>query len=81
MHRFGQKMRRDVLPPSGMDDHLHRTSIGDPIEPEHLQALRKRLEELEGDEIRDSVLSTGLEATVKRLGEEAEQDRERGKLD
>lgn len=73
MHRFGQKMRRDVLPPAGMDDHLHRTSIADPAEPQHLQALRQRLEELDGEEIKESVLNIGLEATVKKWGEEADR--------
>ena len=75
MHKFGQKMRRDVLPPSGTDDHLHRTSSKDPAEPEHLQALRRHLEQLGGDEIRESVLDIGLDATVQRLGAESERMR------
>ncbi|KAL9056437.1 MAG: hypothetical protein Q9162_002918 [Coniocarpon cinnabarinum] len=75
MHRFGQKIRRDVLPPRGTDDFLHKTSSRDPAEPEYLQALRKRLEQLGGDEIRESVLDVGLEATVKRWGDESEKMR------
>lgn len=75
MHKFGQKMRRDVLPPRGTDDHLHKTSSRDAAEPEHLQALRQRLEQMGGDEIRESVLDVGLEATVKKWGEYGEEMR------
>ena len=73
MHRFGQRLRRDILPPSGTDDYLHRTSTTDPMEAEHLQTLRKRLEDVGGEELRQSVLDMGLDATVKRWGEEADR--------
>lgn len=74
MHRFSQKMKRDVLPSADdADDGVHEPSRADPEEPEHLQALRKRLEQMGGDEIRQSVLDIGLDATVRRWGEEADR--------
>lgn len=65
MHRFGQHVRRNVLPPRGTDDHLHRTSIADPAEAPYLAALRTQLEGLGGEEIREQVVRKGLEATVR----------------
>ena len=62
-----------VLPPTRVDDHLHRTSTADPPEPAHLAALRRRLETLGGDEIREKVLQQGLEATVREFSEEVEE--------
>lgn len=71
MHRLGQQIRRDILPPAGMDDHLHSTSIADPAEASHLAALRTQFENLESNEIRDKVVKQGLEATVREFSENA----------
>ena len=68
MHRMGQQLRRDVLPPTGTDDHLHATSWDDEPEGPRLAELRRRLEELDGDVIREKVLGQGLEATVREFG-------------
>lgn len=76
MHRLGQRFRRDVMPPRGLDDLLHGTSATDSAEPEHLAALRRKLEELGGDEIRRSVVDHGLEATLRAYAEDAAQLRE-----
>ena len=75
MHRFGQRFRRDILPPHGTDDHLHKTSSHDPAEPDHLRELRRRLEEVDSDELRSSVLAIGLEETMKKWGDDAEKMR------
>ena len=63
MHRFGQRMRRDLLRPQTLD-YAHGTT-GEETEAEHLQLLRKRLENLGGDEIQE---------TIKRLGPKAMYD-------
>ncbi|KAI9665404.1 MAG: hypothetical protein M1831_001842 [Alyxoria varia] len=68
MHRMGQQLRRDVLPPRGTDDHLHATSRDDEPEGPRLAELRRKLEELDGEEIREKVLGQGLEATVTEFG-------------
>ena len=77
IHKLGQRMRRDVLPPSGTDDHLHKTSSTDDPEAPHLAALRKRLEELGGEEIREKLMEKGLDATVRELSEMSEEERSR----
>lgn len=77
IHKLGQRMRRDVLPPLGTDDHLHKTSSADEPEAPHLAALRKRLEELGGEEIREKLMEKGLDATVRELSEMSEEERSR----
>ncbi|KAL8758499.1 MAG: hypothetical protein Q9184_003903, partial [Pyrenodesmia sp. 2 TL-2023] len=66
MHRFGQRMRREVLPPD-MLDYAHGTT-GEGPEPEHLQELRKRLEALGGDEIQRRVAELGTEEAMREIG-------------
>jgi len=68
MHRFGQNLRREILKPTGVDDHLHGTSTSDQPELESLAALRARLEELGGDEIRQKVEHDGADNVVRELG-------------
>ncbi|KAI9814897.1 MAG: hypothetical protein M1832_005625 [Thelocarpon impressellum] len=71
MHRFGQQVRRDLLRPQSLD-HAHGTT-GMETEPEHLQALRERLEHLESDKIREMVVSRGAEAVLEYLGTSSEE--------
>jgi len=52
MHRFGQRLRREIFPPTGQTDYLHHTSASGPPDPEHLAALRAKYEAWGGDEIR-----------------------------
>lgn len=73
MHRFGQRFRREVLPPKGSDDHYHRTSKTDNPEEPHLAVLRSRLEAMDSDELRDKVIRNGLESTVREYSDEAER--------
>lgn len=71
-HRFGQRFRRDLLPPKGMDDKLHGTTVDDPEEPEYVLELRRRLETIGGEEFREKVNRIGWEATLRDLKEEME---------
>ncbi|KAL8644674.1 MAG: hypothetical protein Q9210_007135 [Variospora velana] len=66
MHRFGQRMRREVLPPDTLD-YAHGTT-GEEAEPEHLRELRSRLEAIGGDEIRRRVRELGTEGAMREIG-------------
>ena len=68
MHRFGQTLRRDILKPTGTDDYSHGTSVNDPPESEHLIALRSKLENLTGEDIRTQVEEKGADSVVKEIG-------------
>ena len=72
MHKFGQSVRREVLKPSGLNDYLHGTSEGD-VEPEHLQALRARLEQLKGEEIRKRVNEEGAQSVIDEMQVDARE--------
>jgi hypothetical protein len=76
MHRFGQGMRREVLRPTGMTDYAHGTFESDAPEPSHLATLRKTLEELQGEEIREKVEREGGEKVIRDLGVSARELRE-----
>ena len=71
MHRFGQRVKRDILRPE-TEDYAHGTT-GTEVEAEYLQDLRRRLESLEGSEIKDKVESMGPEAVYQALGATAEE--------
>ncbi|KAI9730894.1 MAG: hypothetical protein M1834_005612 [Cirrosporium novae-zelandiae] len=71
MHRFGQKMRRDILRPQ-MHDHLHGTT-GDEEDLLHIAALRERLETLSGAEIRSMVDKDGVKGVLTQLGATVEE--------
>lgn len=73
MHRFGQRFRREILPPKGSDDFYHRTSRADPVEEPHLAELRSKMEAMGGSELREKVIRDGLEKTVREYSEEAER--------
>ena len=66
MHRFGQQVRRDLLRPLSLD-HAHGTT-GTEAEPQHLQALRRRLEDLDSNTIREMVETQGADAVLRYLG-------------
>ena len=65
MHRFGQRIRRDIFRPQ-TEDHAHGTT-GTEEEAEPLQELRRRLESLEGEEIRAKVEKYGPDATLEEI--------------
>lgn len=71
MHRFGQRMRRDILRPETLD-HAHGTT-GHEVEATHLQDLRRRLEALDGAEIREKVAQLGPEAIFEAIGATAKE--------
>lgn len=71
MHRFGQRVKRDILRPES-EDYAHGTT-GTEVEADHLQDLRRRLESLGGSEIKDKVESMGPEAVYEALGATAEE--------
>lgn len=71
MHRFGQRVRRDILRPETLD-HAHGTT-GDEVEPTHLQDLRRRLEALDGVEIRAKLERLGPEAMFEAIGATAKE--------
>ncbi|OCT48193.1 hypothetical protein CLCR_03808 [Cladophialophora carrionii] len=72
MHRFGQTIRREVLKPTEMDDHLHGTHASD-SDPPHIAALRAKLEELKGEDIRYRVEKEGADHVVRELGINAQE--------
>lgn len=74
MHRFGQRMRRDLLRPETLD-YAHGTT-GEETEAEHLQLVRRRLENLDGEEIQESIHRWGAEAMFHAVGATAEDLRE-----
>lgn len=73
MHRFGQNMRREILKPHGTNDVLHGTSTDDGPESEPLAALRKKLENLDGEHIRSHVEEKGVDNVMKELGVDLQQ--------
>lgn len=67
MHRLGQTFRREVMKPSQMNDELHGTSENDPPEEPAMAALRLKLEDLGGDELRQRVNQDGVEKVISDL--------------
>lgn len=71
MHRIGQRVRRDLLRPQTLD-YAHGTT-GEETETEHLQLLRKRLENFGGDEIQETIARLGPEGIYDAVGATAEE--------
>ena len=71
MHRFGQRIKRDILRPE-TQDYAHGTT-GTESEAQYLQDLRRRLEALEGGEIKERVQRLGPEAVFDMIGATAEE--------
>lgn len=71
MHRFGQRVRRDILRPETLD-HAHGTT-GHEVEATHLQDLRRRLENLDGVEIREKMVRLGPDAIFEAIGATAKE--------
>ena len=65
MHRFGQRIKRDILRPQ-TEDFAHGTT-GAEEEPEHIRELRQRLEGLEGEEIKAKIERLGPEAALQEI--------------
>lgn len=71
MHRFGQRIRRDILRPE-TEDHVHGTTGTEP-EAQYLQDLRRRIEAFEGGEIKERVEALGPESVFDMIGATAEE--------
>lgn len=71
MHRFGQRIKRDILRPESQD-YAHGTS-GTESEAQYLRDLRARLEALEGGEIKERVVTLGPETVFRMIGATAEE--------
>ncbi|KAL8995971.1 MAG: hypothetical protein Q9169_004418 [Polycauliona sp. 2 TL-2023] len=71
MHIFGQRVRREMLPPD-MLDYAHGTT-GEEDEPQHMRELRIRLEELAGGQIQQRLEEIGPEAVIKEIGATKEE--------
>lgn len=71
MHKFGQRMRRDILRPETLD-YAHGTT-GQEFEANHIKALRSRLQDLKGEEIRDKMHTLGPDALLEAIGATAEE--------
>ncbi|KAI9715347.1 MAG: hypothetical protein M1812_005992 [Candelaria pacifica] len=72
MHRFGQQLRRDLLKPQFLD-HAHGTTGNEGPEPEHLQVLRSRYSDMDGDVIRKKIENEGMENVLREIGASAEE--------
>ena len=72
IHRLGQRVRRDILRPETLD-YAYSPTPPEAPEAEHLSALRTRIEELGGGEIRDKVAHEGWEAVMQEIGANAEE--------
>ncbi|KAM3074210.1 Microtubules assembly and stabilization protein [Clarireedia jacksonii] len=75
MHRFGQKIRRNILKPE-TEDHEHGTT-GKEIHPAHLQLLRSMVEDLQGEDIKNRIESHGQDAVIAELSNEASMLRQK----
>ena len=71
VHRLGQKMKHDLWHKHGGE------TLGHPgeDEPEHLRALRDKLDVLDADELRDSVNQVGVEGTLQQFSERVDSFR------
>ena len=73
MHRLGQRIKRDILPPVGVQDYAHGTTSADPEEARYLQDLRSRIDAFEGYEINERVEALGPETVFDMIGATAEE--------
>jgi hypothetical protein len=71
MHRFGQRVRREVFRPQTLD-HEHGTT-GEEEETQQIMALRSKLEAIKGEEIKDKVETMGAEAVIRELSTDVER--------
>lgn len=81
MHRFGQRVRREMLPPD-MLDYAHGTT-GEESVPEHIRELRNKLEALDGQEIQRRVEEMGTDEVMREIGatkEELQELERRGEV-
>lgn len=68
MHRFGQKIRREIVRPTGMLDYEHGTTTEGGPEPAHVAKLRAQLEQYSGEAYRKEILEKGVDRVIQELG-------------
>lgn len=71
MHRFGQQVQRDILPPQGLD-YEHGTT-GAENDSEYIAILRSKVEHLRGDEIKAKVEQIGADKVLEEMGATVEE--------
>ena len=66
VHRLGQRIKRDILPPE-VQDYAHGvTGMEDP-EPEHVQQLRRMVEGFAGNELHEQINRLGPEGVYQAI--------------
>lgn len=71
MHRFGQRIKHDILRPE-TEDYAHGTT-GTEVEADYIQDLRRRLEGLEGRELQEKVERLGPDVMFEAIGATPEE--------
>lgn len=71
VHKFGQRIRRDIFRPEALD-YAHGTT-GQEFEASHIKALRSRLQDIKGEEIRHKLRTLGPDAVFEAIGATAEE--------
>ncbi|KAL8659954.1 MAG: hypothetical protein Q9226_000176 [Calogaya cf. arnoldii] len=71
MHRFGQRVRREMLPPDVLD-YAHGTT-GEENQPQHMRELRSKLEAIDGELIQKRVEEIGAENVILEIGATKEE--------
>lgn len=71
MHRFGQRIKRDILRPE-TEDYAHGTT-GTETEAKHINDLRRLLEGFEGNEIKEKVERLGPDAVLEAISATADE--------
>lgn len=66
LHRFGQRMRREIMPPTYTEDH-HWGTTGHGVEPAHVEQLRSQLEGMSSEQLRAEVEKKGIDQMVEEL--------------
>lgn len=70
LHRISQHLRRDFLNPSLISPEEGGAVAGD---DSHINAIREKLENLKGDELRSRVESVGADKAFHELGSTVEE--------
>ncbi|KAI9826418.1 MAG: hypothetical protein M1819_007381 [Sarea resinae] len=72
MHRFGQRMKRDIFRSQDLE-HEHHDEAKCITAGESLHKLREKLEAMDGDEIKEKVMRLGAEEVLREIGVRMEE--------
>jgi hypothetical protein len=82
IHRFGQKLRREIMRPTGMLDYEHGITTNDEQEPAPVAKLRAQLEQYSGEEsFGKAIQEKGVDRVIQELGLDMEELRTLEKQD